>query len=498
MKNFYKISLLTGFCTIALMVLPFQLNAKASSFKPSKKITLNVTFLQATDSLKLRISNKYIGAFVDEPATYYGFKNSNGSFQFTIPVNADFGYFELSSPRTHTGIGSSDDYWIIIEPQFWEQGDSIAIQISAIEKKAGIYAQCQFSGRGSGKYQARYEIQQVKYKNGRPTFDGNILKSTDYLDLSKSAEEKLVKLTQLKSKMSSLSFDILKADIFFSDREGLFFFIQQYYQKMIKSNQTDSANFYRIAFYKKFGSESFNGLSEKGMENSIGFIGYSYRKATCMTYLSHGSFSSHFLFNTLVDNFKGKAREIMLLYYFKTTRKSEYSAAEFQKAVLIIAEEQNQKILKHLSNALPGRKFSDYSLTDWKGNNIKLSDFDDKIVFLDFWFTGCGYCSVFYKTVLSKIEDKFKNNPNVVFLSISTDKTLEKWSVGITSGDYTSLGAVNLFTNGEGFNHAIISENNIYGYPTTILLSKGRVLHSFNAESLYKYDSLLKEIESLL
>lgn len=60
------------------------------------------------------------------------------------------------------------------------------------------------------------------------------------------------------------------------------------------------------------------------------------------------------------------------------------------------------------------------SLYTTKGNNIDLKTISkDRITFIDFWFVPCGPC---FKemNMLHRLYAKYKNNPNVSFLTIST------------------------------------------------------------------------------
>nr|WP_294794457.1 TlpA disulfide reductase family protein [uncultured Mucilaginibacter sp.] len=64
----------------------------------------------------------------------------------------------------------------------------------------------------------------------------------------------------------------------------------------------------------------------------------------------------------------------------------------------------------------------DITATDMKGNLVRLSDFKNKIVVLNIWGIGCGPC-IAEMPQLNQIVKQYVNNPNVVFLAITGDKT---------------------------------------------------------------------------
>jgi hypothetical protein len=87
-----------------------------------------------------------------------------------------------------------------------------------------------------------------------------------------------------------------------------------------------------------------------------------------------------------------------------------------------------------------------------------------------------GFCKLYYKYVLSEIEPKYAANPNMVFISVSTDRYKAEWLKTLQQGEYTSKNSTNLYTNGETLNHPLIKYYNILSYPALMLIDrKGRI-----------------------
>jgi thiol-disulfide isomerase/thioredoxin len=83
-----------------------------------------------------------------------------------------------------------------------------------------------------------------------------------------------------------------------------------------------------------------------------------------------------------------------------------------------------------------------WQLSDLKGNTINFSEFQDKVVFINFWATWCGPC-VGEMPEIQKFYDNFKNNENVIFLIVSNeDKAVIQNFIdnkGYTFPVYTSM-----------------------------------------------------------
>ncbi len=125
-----------------------------------------------------------------------------------------------------------------------------------------------------------------------------------------------------------------------------------------------------------------------------------------------------------------------------------------------------------------------FSLPDTSDHVVKIGDFKGKVIFVDFWFVGCGGCSSYYKNIVSKVEEKYRANHEVIFVTISIDVDKNKWINGIKSGNYTSSNVINLHTYPLGINDPIIRQLKVYSYPHPLLISRSGKIFSDSAKEL--------------
>lgn len=138
-----------------------------------------------------------------------------------------------------------------------------------------------------------------------------------------------------------------------------------------------------------------------------------------------------------------------------------------------------------------------FVLEDANGKYTMLSDFLGKAVFLDFWYTGCTGCVQLYKNALADIEQKYKNDSSVVFITVSIDKDKDTWMQSIKGKIYTSEDAVNLNTGKLGADHPVINRYGVTFFPKTFLIDKtGRILR--NTTSIRKKEELQDIIKNAL
>lgn len=91
----------------------------------------------------------------------------------------------------------------------------------------------------------------------------------------------------------------------------------------------------------------------------------------------------------------------------------------FQPSVPDKSEQESSAVL---SSTDIGREML---FEDREGKITNLSDLKGKVVFINFWATWCPPCIAEMPSI-NKLKNKFKDNPNVVFIMLDMDSDLKK------------------------------------------------------------------------
>ena len=129
------------------------------------------------------------------------------------------------------------------------------------------------------------------------------------------------------------------------------------------------------------------------------------------------------------------------------------------------------KIEKTVENTQPKTEANyQFEMIDADGKITTMEDLKGKVVFLNFWATWCGPCIAEMPTI-QKLYDKFKDDKDVVILTVEVENKKEKAKNFMTSKNLT-LPIV--FPNS-----TIPKEFFDYALPTTIILDKqGNIAHT--------------------
>ncbi|WP_336828371.1 TlpA family protein disulfide reductase [Sphingobacterium multivorum] len=252
--------------------------------------------------------------------------------------------------------------------------------------------------------------------------------------------------------------------------------------------------------------ESFYGgtIVEKGKLSSSNYIdfylAYWYLKNTLF-----GQNKINYRIQLLEDNFKGQSLENI---GYAGLKRSFYGLDENSRKVFLdwlIAHSKSSIRLEKLKirEALAvGKPFPDFELTDLNGKVWHKKDLLGKVVFFDFYYTGCNNCAIYFKNTVSKVEEHFSQNPNVLFVSVSIDREKELWKKSIESKKYNSDHSIKLYTNGLRDHHPLIEYLNIKAYPFPILMGKTGLIETSDNVKLgrtgNKIEMLIESINQVL
>jgi len=75
---------------------------------------------------------------------------------------------------------------------------------------------------------------------------------------------------------------------------------------------------------------------------------------------------------------------------------------------------------------MPGNPAPDFTMTDMDGNEVSLSDFRGKVVYLKFWASWCGPC-MRQVPPAAELKRRLADQEDLVFLYVSIDTDLDAW-----------------------------------------------------------------------
>lgn len=139
-----------------------------------------------------------------------------------------------------------------------------------------------------------------------------------------------------------------------------------------------------------------------------------------------------------------------------------------------------------------GKAAPNFTYPDLEQTLHSLSDYKGKYVYIDVWATWCGPCLA-EQPALAKIEEEFKDNPNIVFMGVSTDANKQAWQNMVKD---RGLKGVQLLAGRES-QVGISKDYNISGIPRFILVDKAGNIIDANADRPSS-GSLKAQLEELL
>lgn len=115
----------------------------------------------------------------------------------------------------------------------------------------------------------------------------------------------------------------------------------------------------------------------------------------------------------------GKANDEMSETFKKLYIKVKGSEAGFDTYKTEIRNGIIANLQQKLNKEMVKTTAADFTLTDLQGNKVNLASLKGKVVILDFWATWCAPCKASFPAMQMAV-NKYKSDPNVVFLFIHT------------------------------------------------------------------------------
>ncbi|WP_019037454.1 TlpA disulfide reductase family protein [Psychroflexus tropicus] len=147
-----------------------------------------------------------------------------------------------------------------------------------------------------------------------------------------------------------------------------------------------------------------------------------------------------------------------------------------------------KRFLELYKNPQIGDPYIDFSMTNENDELVKLSDFDGKLILLDFWASWCRPCIEEYPA-LKKAYSSFKED-GFEIVSISQDQTKKRWLKSIEENE---LNWVNLWEE-EGRKADPYLIYGISGIPDNFLIDKNGIIVARNLRG----ENLIQKVKEVL
>ncbi|SDF79570.1 Thiol-disulfide isomerase or thioredoxin [Mucilaginibacter pineti] len=406
----------------------------------------------------------------------------------TIHVIAKKGYFELELPKLRHPMhfamkipNQSDNNqrppFLYLDKYIIEPGDNIQITVDS--------NQLVFSGQGSGKYNFLYKLTEVDLPHKYVEFNNLQLtespsKWLDNRDSLLTYAERKLELN--KNSMSKSCYDQLQADIIAENRIAVYRNFMSQFQTGDSVLNLEIRKLYQNRLFKQKAVTTLSANHSSGL--NVAYLFYKmladYRYSMPVYSASDKEF-----FPNIVNSYTGLLREKMVMQWlYVKSFFGETSEKNLDDALSVLNKPEYLTLISELKLAYGvGQPILNFQFKDKSGAIVKLSDFENKIVLVDCWFTGCGAC-VYTSEELRKVEDSLASRNDVIFVSLSIDKDKEVWLHSISwektpvqnfpfAGQYKgSKNRINLYTGGKGDEDPFIRRYVAGGYPTLLLIDK--------------------------
>jgi len=512
LSSFVKITAMKFlFLTLAIIyILPVSgqlrkpaYDSKLIASKHYLTVKVNISDATASDTLQILLYTR-LRSVPDQ--TLLSTQNHDGLFVFKIGVTESYGNFCIARMLPKLKVWADNPQVIpLTRTYYWTAGDEILINLTKVNQQnkdvPSVY-KTTVSGNGALKYRLALKTDSIIRNVSSGRRKGFYGFGIDGIDSAVNY------LNEHKEDLSIADLEVLKADCLFRGSYGNFHNVSATFIGALKTDYNLNLTDY-LERFRAFEKAYINQISKVGLARSYEFKMYAIYEAETEYLISHPQkyaigdgrliLNIDNILPIITANYSGEIRdnEIINLFFFHLGALNPEKLK--RQALNYITNHSKKRLLNTLTLArAEGTWAYKFNLPDTTGIYHSLLDFKGKVIFLDFYFVGCGGCTRLYQTVLIDVEKHYKNNPNVVFVSISSDANVYKVKAGIKGGQYNSSSSINLYTEGKGFTHDILKYYSITEYPQVALIDKSGRIARFGTTDIQTKDGLIKQIDRLL
>ncbi len=222
---------------------------------------------------------------------------------------------------------------------------------------------------------------------------------------------------------------------------------------------------YDLAFQYQDAIAKIDGLDTGGKERYAGIA----EKAKGL------EFTRKFLEEQLIA---GENSQVMINHLHEVYKKLNLPVDKFEKIKQNSLKLATHKAKKELIDIFGDTKSIDFTLTNIKGEKVKLSDYKGKVVVLDFWATWCGPCRASFPS-MQNLVNTYKGD-NVEFFFINTWERKEPTEIRKNVSKFL---ADNKYTFNVLFDYKddVVAKYKITGIPAKVVIDKEGNIISLNS-----------------
>lgn len=171
----------------------------------------------------------------------------------------------------------------------------------------------------------------------------------------------------------------------------------------------------------------------------------------------------------------GDSNDKMIPFYKEAYINNNGSNDGFDSQLASLQKEAEAIVLNKYKTEMLNEEAPDFKLKNLEGKEVALADLKDKVVILDFWATWCGPCKASFPGMQTAV-NKYKDNPNVVFLFIDTrergtpEEILKNAQSFIEKNKYTFNVLLDIKTDADSNDFETVTNYEVGGIPTKIVI----------------------------